>query len=79
MTGPFRHIGGAVIADHGPIPLAAARDLARFYAIEAQAAAASSSGFADLCQTRATVLDAAVRDAARWRRAAGWRDPDEAD
>ncbi len=35
---PFAHIGGAVIADHGPIALGEARALTAFYAAEALAA-----------------------------------------
>ena len=76
----FAHVGGAVVSDHGPIPLAAARALAAFYAREAHACVAQDAQFAaGLCARRALALDRAAQDAARWRRAAGWRDPDKAD
>jgi hypothetical protein len=79
-SAPFRPIGGAVIADHGPIPLSAARELARFYASEAVHWRARGVGTAfDACARRATVLNEAVAAAERWRRAAGWADPDAAD
>lgn len=77
---PYRSIGGAVIADHGPIPLAQARRLATFYAIEAlhwrEACAPCAR---DACAHRAEALREAVRSAETWRRAAGWADPDAAD
>jgi hypothetical protein len=77
---PFRPIGGAVIADHGPIPLAAARGLATFYASEAlHWRALGSQGPFDACARRAAVLSDAVAAAEAWRRAAGWVDPDAAD
>jgi hypothetical protein len=76
----YRHIGGAVVADHGPIPLAAARDLVRFYALEAEAClTAGPEPMARLYAHRALTLRAAVETATQWRRAAGWRDPDAAD
>jgi hypothetical protein len=76
----FAHAGGAVIADHGPIPLAAARALAAFYAREARSCLAGGAELAArLCVRRALALDRAAHDAALWRRAAGWRDPDAAD
>jgi hypothetical protein len=77
---PFRAIGGAVVADHGPLSLAEARALARFYASEAghwrdlDGRAAS-----DACARRAGTLRDAVTAAEMWRRAAGWADPDAAD
>jgi hypothetical protein len=77
---PYRSIGGAVIADHGPIPLAHARRLAAFYASEAlhwRGRDALTAG--DACARRAAVLRQAVRAAETWRRAAGWTDPDAAD
>ena len=77
---PFQPIGGAVISDHGPIPLGAARDLARFYASEALHWRARGVAEAfDACARRAIVLSEAVAAAERWRRAAGWADPDAAD
>jgi hypothetical protein len=73
----FRHIGGAVIADHGSLTLSAARALAALYLHEAgldpQAAAAEQ------CHHRAQSLIEAVTAAATWRRAAGWANPDMAD
>jgi hypothetical protein len=76
----FVHVGGAVVSDHGAISLAAARALAVFYAREARACLAGDAPLAArLCARRALALDRAARDAALWRRAAGWRDPDKAD
>lgn len=77
---PYRHIGGGVIADHGPISLAAARDLARFYLRESKCEPnTGGTERSRLCAARARALNQAVEEAARWRRAAGWRDPDAAD
>jgi hypothetical protein len=77
---PFRPIGGAVIADHGPIALVAARELARFYALEAlHWRAHDGQGAFHACARRAIVLRDAVAAAEAWRRAAGWRNPDAAD
>lgn len=70
---PFRSMGGAVIADHGPVPLAKARTLAHFYASEALL------WRCEACGRRAEVLREAVLAAENWRRAAGWADPDVAD
>jgi hypothetical protein len=70
---PFRSIGGAVIADHGSIPLAEARRLARFYASEAL------HWRCDTCGRRAHALREAVLATETWRGAAGWSDPDAAD
>lgn len=77
---PFRSIGGTVIADHGPIPLVAARNLAQFYASEALhwRGLGSQRAF-EACVRRADVLRDAVAAAETWRRAAGWADPDAAD
>jgi hypothetical protein len=75
---PFRAIGGAIIADHGPLTLAAARALAAFYNRE-QASLRPGTHLADLCADRARALGAAADDAALWRRAAGWSDPEAAD
>ena len=77
---PFRPIGGQVIAYHGPIPLAQARDLAGFYALEADhCAAAGALIAARTCSARAARLHEAVRETETWRRAAGWTNPDAAD
>jgi hypothetical protein len=79
-SAPFRSIGGTVIADHGPIPLVAARNLARFYASEAlHWRDLDSPGAFEACTRRAAVLREAVAEAETWRRAAGWADPDAAD
>jgi hypothetical protein len=75
---PYRHIGGAIVADHGPIGLGEARALARFYAREAKSGA-QAPALARACVNRARTLRAAARAAARWRLAAGWRLPEEAD
>ncbi len=76
---PFRHIGGAVIADHGALSLAAARRVAAFYRREAEhPGAAATPALARLCLERARNLDAAATAAIEWRRAAGWSDPDQA-
>ena len=81
MTGaPYRHIGGAVIADHGTIALAEVRALIAFYEREARFnLGAGASGAARLCGERALALQAALEAARLWRRAAGWRDPEAAD
>jgi hypothetical protein len=77
---PFCHIGGAVTADHGPIGLVETERLAAFYAVEAQVAAdAGAARWAALAADRALALAAAARATARWRRAAGWADPRDAD
>jgi hypothetical protein len=75
---PFRAIGGSVVADHGPIALGKARALARFYADEA-AAAGNGAPWRHLAARRAGALLEAAREAALWRRAAGWTDPEAAD
>jgi len=72
----FRHIGGAVIADHGRVTLAAARALAVFYTREA---GSQMTGVSGECRRRAHALEVATAAAATWRRAAGWNDPDLAD
>jgi hypothetical protein len=74
----FRAIGGAILADHGPMRLAQARAMAVFYACEA-ARLGESSRAAGLCAERCRALSGAADDAARWRRAAGWADPEMAD
>ena len=72
----FRHIGGAVIADHGPIPLTRARAMMRAYRQEAER---SSETMAGECRRRADLLDEAIRSATLWRLAAGWTHPERAD
>ena len=72
----FRHIGGAVVADHGAITLAEARALAVFYQREA---CSQTRGASDECWRRANALENAVADASAWRRAAGWINPELAD
>jgi hypothetical protein len=72
----FRHIGGAVVADHGRVSLADARALALFYKREAGSKTCESSGE---CRRRARALESAVTAASAWRRAAGWTEPDLAD
>ena len=77
---PFRHIGGAVIADHGPIGLTQARELAKLYALEAaHLAECDRIPWSRVCAARAEALNTAIVAACRWRRAAGWRDPDMAE
>lgn len=77
---PFRSVGGAVIADHGPISLKTARRLARFYASEALHWRGLDSQEAfEACERRAGALRKAVAETETWRRAAGWADPDAAD
>jgi hypothetical protein len=81
MTGArYRHIGGAVIADHGPISLAAARNMAQFYAGQSlEHGARGALRAAQECEARSRSLSEAVGAAISWRRAAGWTDPDMAD
>jgi hypothetical protein len=77
VTGaPFHAVGGAILADHGPLSLKEARALAVFYAREAVGEGGARAGF---CMTRSLTLARAAYDAERWRRAAGWTDPDLAD
>jgi hypothetical protein len=77
---PFRAIGGAVVADHGSIPLAEARRLSQFYATEAlHCHGQGLRNGAAVCASRAKALREAVAAAELWRRAAGWADPDAAD
>jgi hypothetical protein len=79
MTGaPFRAIGGAIISDHGPITLAEAWALAAFYAAEATAPL-NGAIWRRLAAERARALEFAGAEAQRWRRAAGWADPEAAD
>ena len=81
MTDPaYGHIGGAVVCDHGPLTLAAARALSLTYSGEAEywlSMGETAAGRA--CAARALALRRAADDAALWRRAAGWRDPEAAD
>ena len=72
----YRHIGGAVVADHGHVTLAAARALALFYAGEA---GFETPEVSSECRRRAHALAGAITAASTWRRAAGWNDPDLAD
>ena len=77
---PFVHIGGALVADHGPVALAQSRALAGFYAAEARLAqGVGARRWAALCARRAVALAAAADAATLWRRAAGWADPEAAD
>lgn len=73
---PIRAIGGQVICDHGPVSLATARGLARFYLAEAELA---PEPWRAICACRALALARAIEGAGNWRRAAGWRSPDAAD
>lgn len=77
---PFRHIGGMVVADHGTLTLVAARDLAKFYQSEARRwPSPSSKQTFCICGQRAAALLEAVEAAGKWRRVAGWADPEAAD
>jgi hypothetical protein len=77
---PIRHLGGHIMTDHGPLSLAAARGLAAFYRQESKACrAAGAVAWETSCENRAEDLERAVAEAALWRRAAGWGDPDAAD
>jgi hypothetical protein len=77
---PFRHIGGAIIADHGQITLTQARGLAKAYAREAaHLAELGRLPWSRTCAARAEALNNAIIAACAWRRAAGWRDPDMAE
>ncbi len=77
---PFRHIGGMVLADHGPLTLVAADDLAKFYQSEAQRWLTPKNRLTPrICEQRAVALLEAAEAARRWRRAAGWADPEAAD
>ncbi|HEV7157714.1 MAG TPA: hypothetical protein VGN38_05095 [Caulobacteraceae bacterium] len=71
-------IGGQVIFDHGPACLCTASALARFYRAEA-ALPVHSQDWRALCRGRADALALAIDRASGWRRAAGWRMPEEAD
>ena len=76
----YAHIGGALIADHGRMSLAQARDLVAFY--RRQSADEARQGrpvMAGICEQRAHTLETLAAAASRWRRAAGWADPDLAD
>ena len=77
---PFRHIGGAVATDNGPIRIAEARRLAGFYRAEAAVLLARGErAAARVCSQRAGALATAAEEAALWRRAAGWSDPESPD
>jgi hypothetical protein len=75
-SAPYRAIGGSVVTDHGVIALAEARALYGFYAREA---AGTSGLWRRIAAERSQALVSAAEDAERWRRAAGWTEPDEAD
>jgi hypothetical protein len=75
---PYTHIGGMVVTDHGPVTLARAEQLARFYEIEAHEPPGRRHADA-ICAVRATALRHAAEAAKAWRRAAGWLDPYAAD
>ncbi len=80
MTAPFRHIGGAILTDHGPLTLREARRLAEVYRREtAHWADAGHAAGQAMCRSRAQALEEAVSGAETWRRAAGWAFPDDAD
>ncbi len=75
---PFRHIGGAIVADHGAVALTSARALSKLY--QERAAAEIFLGRTDdQLKARARSLDGAIAQAVIWRRAAGWTDPEAAD
>jgi hypothetical protein len=74
---PYRHIGGAIVADHGPLTLMGARRLAQFYLAEARRSA--ENRWVRVCAGRAAALEGAIIAAELWRRAAGWTLPDDAD
>lgn len=77
---PYRHIGGMVLADHGPLSLSAARALEVFYRAEARhGRALDDRAASEGCAIRADALSRAATAAAAWRRAAGWTDPEAAD
>ncbi len=77
---PYRHIGGMVIADHGPLALSAAAELALFYLREGLDGLAHGERAAvSTCGERLLALTSAVDAAMEWRCAAGWKDPFAAD
>jgi len=77
---PYRHIGGMVMADHGPLTLTAVRALEAFYRAEARyRRALDDPATSQGCAFRADVLAEAATAAEAWRRAAGWTDPEAAD
>ncbi len=67
----FAHAGGAVLDNLREVPLAEACGLVEGWR---RAAAEAGAALARLYLTDAAALDAAVKAAARWRRAAGWRE-----
>jgi hypothetical protein len=71
-------MGGCVVTDHGVLALANARMLSGFYALEAASPEAGDL-WRRLAAQRSQALARAVEDAGRWRRAAGWIDPEAAD
>jgi hypothetical protein len=74
----FRAVGGAIVSDHGAMALAEVRSLAVFYASVAKSPFAGAT-WRRLADERARALERAATDAERWRRAAGWADPEAAD
>jgi hypothetical protein len=77
---PYRHIGGMVMADHGPLSLSAARALEAFYRAEAgHRRALGDQATSEGCMIRAAALSRAATAAEAWRRAAGWADAEAAD
>ncbi len=75
---PFRHIGGAIVANHGALALTSAQAMSKIY--QQRAAAEISLGRTDdQLNARARSLDGAIAEAIIWRRAAGWTDPEAAD
>lgn len=75
---PYRAMGGCVVTDHGVLALANARTLSGFYALEA-VSSGTGERWRRLAAQRSQALALAAEDAGRWRRAAGWTDPDVAD
>jgi hypothetical protein len=76
----FRHIGGMVIADHGPLALRDAAKLALFYLCEGvDRLDHGDRRTAAMCGERVLALTTATEAAVQWRRAAGWKDPFDAD
>jgi hypothetical protein len=76
----FWHSGGAVLCPRGAVSLARAREVAAF--CDAQGEAAARTDDPDrtaILRLNAQALRSAVAEAEAWRRAAGWRNPDEAD
>jgi len=77
----YRHIGGSIVSASGAsISLAAARAWAEVWGRAAiEAAAAGCRDLAGVCARDALALSTAAEACARWRKAAGWRNPAAAD